>query len=149
MKHRPLEAIRSEANVIALQPQGREDLRAVRRRRLDRWADLLERHDGPVKLLTRIEYLSERERALVREDNSPLTIAYRDPVLRGEGLAGDRLGDAVAFFDLNKSEAHYILCDCHDMGAVTRQILAQRVRTAARRVTFADVWAKLRAMLAR
>ncbi len=62
---------------------------------------------------------------------------------------GSHLGDAVAFFDLNRSEAHYILCDCHDMGAVTRQILAQRVRTAARRVTFADVWAKLRGMLAR
>jgi hypothetical protein len=149
MKHRPLEAIRSEAHVIALEPQGREDVRATRRRRLERWADLLERHDGPVRLLTRIEYLPDPERALARQDDSPLTIAYRDPVLRGEGLAGDRLGDAVAFFDLNRSEAHYILCDCHDMGAVTRQILAQRVRAAARRVTFADVWAKLRAMLAR
>ena len=141
MKHRTLDEIRSDAQII---PAEEVDPRAVRRERLERLATVLEQHQGPVRLLSRIEYLPESERLLLRGDHSPLTIAYLDPVLRQQGLASDRLGDAIAFFDLSRGEAHHLLCDCHYAGAVTSQMLASRTRAVAGRMTLRDVWDKVR-----
>ena len=58
--------------------------------------------------------------------NTPLTIAYCDPVLRAQGLSSDQLGHAMSFFELRPAEAHFLLCDCHEVGAVSGQMLAER-----------------------
>src|SRR5262245_14120017 len=142
MEHRPLDELRKQAGVTPLAPSSRESRRARRRERLERFATLLERYNAPVRLLSRIEYLPRAERLLLREDQSPLTIAFRDPVLREQGLASDRLGDAMAFFDLTPGEAHHLLCDCHYAGAVTTHTMAARARAIANRITLGETWSK-------
>jgi hypothetical protein len=85
---------------------------------------------------------------LLRADHSPLTIAYADAGLRAQGLAGDRLGDAIAFFDLTASEAHHLLCDCHYTSAsVDSKMVAARARSIAHRLTIGEVWSKIRSAL--
>ncbi len=64
----------------------------------------------------------------VRADDSPLTVAYEDPVLRAEGLASDRLGDAMDFFELNDNEAHVAFCSCHVGSSFEARFAASRVR---------------------
>jgi hypothetical protein len=111
---------------------------------LERFAAVLERHGGPMTRLARLEHITESERLLLRADESPLTIAYRDPALHEQGLAGDRVGDAMAF-----REAHYLLCDCHyNPGATpTPEMMATRVRAIARKKSFGEVVAKIRSIL--
>ena len=151
MEHRPLDELKDRANVVELEARVAEapveSPGALRRARLERLAKLLAQHDGPVRLLSRIEYLPEHERLPLRVDNSPLEIAYRDPLLRAQGLASDRLGDGIAFFDLSPGEAHYLLCDCHYTGSVTGEMLAERARSIAGRISFGEMYTKLRAGL--
>jgi hypothetical protein len=147
MEHRPLDEFGDRAHVVELEARVAEPPRALRRARLARFAKLLEQHDGPVTLFSRIEYLPEHELAPLRVDNSPLEIAYRDPVLRAQGLAGDRLGDGIAFFELSPGEAHCLLCDCHYTGLVTGDMLAARSRLIADRMSFGEMCTKLHARL--
>jgi hypothetical protein len=120
--------------------------RLLRRERLERLAMLLDQHAGPIRLLSRIEYLSAAERAWLRADHSPLTVAFNDPVFRAQGLKSDRLGDAMAFFALNKGQAHHLVCDCHYTAAVTPQMIAARARSLAQRPSIGELWGNLRAM---
>lgn len=135
MKHTSLDEIRRVADTFPAE-SGKMDRRA----RLERWATVLERHKGPVKPLYRIEYLAPQERALLRGDDTPLSIAYADPVLRAEGLASDRLGDAKAFFELSEHEAHHLLCDCHYGGTMTADGVASRIRAVANRMSVRELW---------
>jgi hypothetical protein len=123
--------------------------RAQRRERLERLAQLLETHDGPVQMLTQIEYLRRAERLLLRRDGSPLTIAYQDPVFRVQGLSGDRLGDAMTFFCLDDREAHHLFCDCHYRTGVSSNVIAAQVRAVAARPTMREVWGKVRGAVGR
>jgi hypothetical protein len=77
-------------------------VRSLRRERLERLANLLDSHEGPIRVLKRMEHLSASDRAMLRADPSPLTIAFHDPVFRAQGLASDRLGDARDFFALSE-----------------------------------------------
>ena len=122
---------------------------AMRRERLERLARLLEDHNGPVQMLTQIEYLRRSERLLLRRDGSPLTIAFKDPVFRAQGLAGDRLGDAMTFFDLDDREAHHLFCDCHYRTGVSSQVIASQVRSVAQRPTVGEMWQKVRQSIGR
>ena len=144
MKYRTLEEIAPEARVVPLHPEPR---RALRRKRLERLAAVLEAHTGPLRLFSRAEYLPRDDRMLLRQDDSPLDLAFRDPVLRGEGLAGDRMRDALAFFDLSWNQAHHLFCDCHYEGRATSKMVAGQVRSLAHRVTLGDLWDRLRASL--
>jgi hypothetical protein len=72
--------------------------------------------------------------------NSLLAVAYKDPVLRTEGLASDRLGDAKAFFALTDDEAHHLLCDCHYRGTMMSSGVAARLRSYANRGTAQGAW---------
>jgi hypothetical protein len=99
-----------------------------RRERLLRWADLLEKHRESLNALREIEYLSPEDRRAYRGFNTPLTIAYNDPVLREAGLSDDRLGTAMDFFEMTDDDAHRLLCDCHYMGSMTGSGLANRIR---------------------
>jgi hypothetical protein len=128
MKHQSPDQLREAAAVVAAQPI----TTLTRKDRLNRWADLLDQHGGSLEALYRIEYLPEAERRAYRGgDNTPLAVAYRDPVLRGDGLAGDKLGDAMDYFEMSDEDAHHLLCDCHYMGSLTGRNLAARLRRYA------------------
>jgi hypothetical protein len=59
-------------------------------------------------------------------------VAFEDPILRVEGLRGDRVGDAVEFFDLSHDEVHRLVCYCHHGLTVSPGTVAARVRMMAR-----------------
>ncbi len=103
--------------------------------RLERWAELLEQN--PNRLLRpfdRLEYIRDaRVRHAQRVGDSPLTVAFEDPVLRSEGLKSDSVGDAMKFFDLSDNTTHYILCYCHLGPEVTGGFVASRIRQFATR----------------
>src|SRR5271169_5490720 len=146
MKHMTLDEIRHKAEVSTVV----EDLGEQRRRRLRHLAAVLELHKGTLNLLSRIEFSPQAKRLLLRADSSPLTVAYNDPILRKEGLAGDTLGDAMNFFSLSHQEAHHLFCDCHYVGPARPEKVAARVKSVANRVTFRQLWARIRtAVMAR
>jgi hypothetical protein len=141
MDHRSISELGESARVFPEQAVAPRWQR--RRERLERWAELLDRQIGTARLFSSIEYMHPEEQALMRADGSPLTIAYEDPVFRAQGLRTDRLGDAIAFFNLSQREAHYLLCDCHYARcAVDVGRIAKRVRSIARRPTFSEIWTK-------
>jgi hypothetical protein len=125
MKYKSLEQIALEADV-------HPGAGMPRRERLERWAELLEQQ--PHRRLSTIEgteYGSRREREAKRADHSPRTVAFEDPVLRAAGLRGDRVGDAVGFFDLSHNEVHRLVCYCHHGRTVSPDIVAARLRMIA------------------
>ena len=102
--------------------------------RLTRWAELLESQpDRELSPLREIEWREPHERRTVRADNSPLTVAYEDPVLRAEGLASDRLGDVMDFFEITERDAHTAFCSCHLPGSFDASYAAGRVRALIRK----------------
>jgi hypothetical protein len=125
MEHRRL----AELNVIAdLKPLARMKVMS-RRERLDRWAELLEQApDRLVTTLEEIEWKPDAERRAMRADGSALTIAFSDPELRSAGLQGDRLGDAIDFFELSDQDAHIVFCSCHGGAVMRSEDAARRVR---------------------
>jgi hypothetical protein len=128
MKHQNIDELGAIAEIIPFEIARK----LSRRERLERWAEILEQNPGKLNALTRIEYLTRGERPEARADNSPLEVAFKDPVLRHDGLAGDRLGDAMAFFELSDRHAHRLFCDCHYAGSMTGAGLAARLRRLAR-----------------
>src|SRR5215204_2482800 len=128
MKHTPVAEISRVADVHPVptkSPMSRVE-------RLERWADALER--DPDRVLTSIEEMewkSEAERRAMRADNSALTVAFDDPVLRAERLASDRLGDAIVFFRLSDADAHFALCSCVYGQSMQAGVAARRVRMIA------------------
>ncbi len=127
MEYRTRDDISTIAQV--LQPAS---LRLSRNEKLLRWAAALDTLAGqPLQALRRLEFLDPRERPAVREDNSPLTVAWKDPLLQAEGLSGDTLGAAQSFFELTDDQVHYLLCDCHFHGTLTATMVAARLRSMA------------------
>ena len=109
--------------------------KTVRQVRLEHLADILEEHDSTIPLLTRIEYAPWHERLYLREDRSPLSLAFQDEGFRRQGLSGDRLGDIMDFFELTEREAHHLLCYCHYASLVTSMMVAERARELASKRT--------------
>ncbi len=125
MEHRPL----SELSTVADVKIPKQAPALSKRERLDRWAELLERDPNHVlRTLDEIEWRPKVERLAMRADNSALTVAYSDPVLRSEGLLSDRFGDAVRFFEISEHDAHIVLCSCHGGEAMLAEEAARRVR---------------------
>jgi hypothetical protein len=105
-----------------------------KRERLETWAEALEREGGRrLRTLHEIEYAPADMRAGLRADDSPLSVAFGYPRLRAEGLAGDTIGDATAFFGIDESELHYIVCFCHSRETISADTAAARVRYALAR----------------
>jgi hypothetical protein len=127
MKPRQIDEVRKTASVYP----GAVAAPMTRRERLERWAQLLERHPGRMQMLHQLELASEPDRDAMRQDKSPIAIAFADPVLRLQGLAGDTYQDARQFFDLTAAEAHLLLCDCHVGAMVSGRAAASRVRSIA------------------
>lgn len=137
MRHQIPEQIISTAELL---PLLEKPTPLSRSERLDLWARALERHDGPLFALRRLEYLPQDELRAYRGANTPLVIAYEEPTLRAQGLAGDSLGDVMDFFELSDREAHLLLCDCHYRGAMTGAGLARHIRAHARRAERHAAW---------
>src|SRR5215208_1888343 len=82
MEHKPrvdLQAIADLSPVESRAPMSRDE-------RLARWVEVLERDPKRIlRPLHGIEFRKPEERRAIRADNSPLTVAYEDPVLRSEG----------------------------------------------------------------
>lgn len=133
MNYKTLEQIARDADVHSSPTMSR-------RQRLERWAELLEQQ--PERRLCAIEgteFGARREREAKRADNSPVSVAFEDPVLRAEGLGGDRVGDAIAFFGLSESELHRLVCYCHYGLTVSPGAVATRLRAMTRHAE-ASVW---------
>ena len=129
MEHKPrvdLQAIADLSPVESRAPMSREE-------RLARWVEALEREPKRFETAHEIEFKKPHERRAIRADNSPLTVAYEDPVLRAEGLASDRLGDAIDFFQLTEHEAHTAFCSCHLGSAFEASHAAKRVKALIQR----------------
>lgn len=127
MEHKPVETLRGVAEVHAFN-QGF----LSRRERLERWAEVLERQPKRrLRSLGEIEFTPEDKRSELRSDESPITVAFEDPVLRAAGLRSDRLGDAVEFFDLSDRAAHRLLCSCMNGWSMEAGSTARKVRRLA------------------
>lgn len=126
----------STGNVHVLDPQ-----QLTRSQRLDRWAIALERMgEARLRTLRETEHKPYFKRMQMREDGSPLTVAYEEPVLRSAGLKDDTFGEAASFFSLSDWELHNILCYCHFGDTVSAGEVASRVRTVQRHV---DAFARI------
>lgn len=85
-----------------------------RAERLDRWVALLRAEPRrTLQTLRETEFQPSRARDAMRADNSAITVAYEDALLRAEGLSGDTYGDAREFFGLSNRQLHYLVCYCH------------------------------------
>lgn len=146
MKHNTFEELRSLAKVTKVyRPSPWE----VRRERLLRMAALVEATERPVRLFHQLEFMSDGDRHFLRSPDSPLSVAFADPVLREQGLDGEDYRAAVEFFDLSPNEAHQILCDCHYAGhKPTQQMIASRIRSIAGRKGLAERLASLKQRVA-
>jgi hypothetical protein len=130
MQHHDLDELR---RVAVIESYG-DRLHMTRPERLERWAEVLESESG--RLLSSLEEIERQpvsERPLMRAENSPLAVAFADPLLRAAGLASDRLGDAMAFFELSEAEAHRLLCSCLNGQTLQAGAMASRVRSIPQR----------------
>lgn len=122
MKHRDLETLKTEAAVV-------EPTAMTKRDRLLRWAEALEARAGArLATLWGVEYAPRRDRLEMRQEQSPLTVAYADPVLREAGLKDDTYGAALQFFELSDAELHRLVCRCHFGAYVASERVAARLR---------------------
>jgi hypothetical protein len=104
----------------------------TRRERLERWAELLERDPSArLRTLEGTEWQLQIQKSSMRADGSPLTVAYKDPVLRATGLKDDTFGEAMRFFDLSEHDAHRIVCYCMHGRTVESHAAAKAVRAIA------------------
>lgn len=108
--------------------------------RLERWASVLEGSAMPLTPFRDVELLPVQQRVELRTSNSPLALAYDDPVLRRAGLASDRFGDGAAFFGLSRFQAHRVLCSCGYVGTMRATEVARRVRAIAARERLRRLW---------
>jgi hypothetical protein len=115
----------------AIFPPKADARKLSRQERIERWASLLEQHPDRMVPFYRTEYLSYHARQALRGDNSPLALAFGDPLLRADGLSGDTMGEGRAYFGLSERKAHRLLCDCHYSGSMTGKEVASRLRSMA------------------
>lgn len=128
MQHRDIDQVRSFADIQPVPPPC-----MTRRERLERWAEVLDSDPNRrLSTLGEIELARPAERPLVRADNSPLTVAFEDPMLLAAGLKSDRLGDALTFFKISENEAHYVMCSCLHGQSMSAGAAAARIRNLDR-----------------
>ena len=62
----------------------------------------------------KMQALGELTGGIAHDFNNLMTVIRGSAeLLRAEGLRGDRIGDAVEFFDLSHDEVHGLVCYCH------------------------------------
>ena len=130
MELKTLDQVGRVADVDRARPQ------LTRHERLLRWAELLER--APKRALNTLfqtEYQSWEAREAMQVPNSAISVAYEDPVLRGEGMKDDSYGEAKRFFGLSDQELHEIVCYCHYGMTMMAESAAWRIRSAVARAS--------------
>ena len=120
---------------------------------LERWALALEKRKcARLRTLRETEYKPVKEQLALREENSPLTVAFEDPVLQSAGLKNDTFGEVARFFGLSHGQLHEVVCYCHFGETVAAEVVAARVRRLSGRTssfaTFACGYAMAAALLA-
>ena len=106
-------------------------LAMTRDERLARWAELLEQQPGrPLAALPGTEHHPAATRDTMRNEGSPLTVAFEDPILRAEGLKDDTYGEAKRFFEVTDWQLHNIVCYCHVGARMQASRAARYVRAA-------------------
>ena len=95
--------------------------------RLHRWADSLELQ----KQLQREAFSTRDGGCSTQVESSPLTVAFEDWAFQAEGLRGDQVGDARAFFDLSESEMQRIIGSPYGSRTIPAAVAAKRVRALA------------------
>jgi hypothetical protein len=127
MEHRTSAELEGFAEVICPEKLSKKQL-------LERWALALEKRKGTrLHTLRETEYKPAKERSALQQENSPLTVAYDDPVLRSAGLASDSFGEVARFFGLSHWQLHDVVCNCHFGETVAAEVVAARVRHLAAR----------------
>jgi hypothetical protein len=135
MEHKSLDKVRDVADIL---PNWLSPRPMSKSERLTCWADALERQGArQLNTLFQVEYAPAERRAISRADDSLLTVAFNDLRLRAEGLAGDTMGDAVAFFGMSERQMHDIVCFCHHGPTIAANTAAAQIRAAAARQTYA------------
>ena len=138
MKHTTLDQIGHVAAVHAGRPPSPP---LSRTERLERWANLLERQpDRPLATLEGTEYLTKVTRMMLRCAQSPISVAFDDPVLRQAGMRNDTYGEAKRFFQLSDWQLHEIVCYCHFGGTMRADAAGRRVSRLSFRPTGTDEW---------
>ena len=144
MEHRRSAELKRFAEVIHPQKLSKKEL-------LERWALALKQRKGArLHTLRETEYKPVQERSALRQENSPLTVAFEDPVLRSAGLTNDTFGEVARFFGLSHWQLHDVVCNCHFGETVAAEAVAVRVRRLSGRsfATFAYGYAIGAALLA-
>ncbi|OWV75644.1 hypothetical protein ATY76_23040 [Rhizobium sp. R339] len=104
-------------------------LELTRRERIERWAESLERSPRPfLKTLHETEYQPIADRMALRDNDTPISVAFADPVLRAAGIENDSYGEAKRFFELSDEQLHELVCFCHFGESVSAAAVARRVR---------------------
>jgi len=139
MKYAPLKEVEALASVAPADAPA-----MTRRERVLRWASVLDAEPTRrLKPLMRVELYAPPQRDLMRRDDSPLALAYADPVLRRAGLKSDRLGDARRFFGMSDGEIHALVCDCRYGGNMRAADVARRARALADPNPLRRLWARI------
>ena len=100
--------------------------------KLERWATVLEACGAEsLRPFHDLELIAARDQDGLRVANSPLAVAYRDPLLRQSGLGSDRFGDGIDFFGLSRRQAHRVMCSCGYLGTMRATEVARRIRKLA------------------
>jgi hypothetical protein len=129
MEHKRVAELQAIADVEFIGPS----VTIPRELRLTRWMELLQADPRrKLRSLHEIEHLTRSQRRECRTDNSPLTVAYEDPLLRSAGLKSDRVGDCMDFFELSDRQMHHAFCSCHVGICLTAMQAAQRLRRLVR-----------------
>ncbi|NYT32287.1 hypothetical protein [Rhizobium sp. WYCCWR 11128] len=104
-------------------------LEITRRERLERWAESLECSPRPfLKTLHETEYQPMADRLALRDDGTPISVAFADPILRAAGMENDSYGEAKRFFELSDEQLHDLVCFCHFGERVSAATVARRLR---------------------
>ncbi|MBP2447754.1 hypothetical protein [Rhizobium leguminosarum] len=107
-------------------------LELTRRERIERWAESLEHSPRPfLRTLHETEYQPIANRIAMRDDDTPISVAFADPILRAAGMENDSYGEAKRFFELSDEQLHELVCFCHFGESVSAAVIGRRVRKIA------------------
>jgi hypothetical protein len=127
MEHRTSAELKGFAAVIRPQKLSKKEL-------LERWALALENRKGTrLRTLRETEYKPVKERSALQQENSPLTVAFEDPVLRSAGLTSDRFGEVARFFGLSHCRLRRRLLDGRRLGPYLIARVFEASREASKR----------------
>jgi hypothetical protein len=117
--------------------------------RLNRWAELLEINPSRrLNTFFETEYQLPVARDAMRPEDTPISVAFADPALRGAGLIDDSYGEAKRFFGLTDHQLHHVLCFCHYGATVSSGTAARALRSISRVHTQAGFLARVRQIFA-